>query len=97
MFETNQEVVAVCSHPQGFYKEGDVRTVRGLMPSFCNCGPVMVNTGDKPNATWNTLTCGRCNRSMRLTTVMWHDANDFAPINACEIERVVEASIPVRV
>ncbi len=72
MWHIGQDIVAIVNHPQGDFKEGDLRTVKALKETTCKCGGIVIHTGKfAAHDSWQT--CGKCKFE-------GHDVPQGAPI-----------------
>jgi hypothetical protein len=83
------DLVAIRAHLSGYFKEGDVFTIRSLKTSECACKKIMVDIGHKPMS--EVTICSICEGFNSQISVRWHGAEDFKPLDTlCDISELTE-------
>ena len=85
-----QEIVANQNHSQGFFKKGEVFTIKGLSSPLCKHSGVMINIGIDGND-YGALYCWECNADHPKTnecifSELWFSALD----ELCDISEITE-------
>jgi len=78
-FYIGQDVVAICNHPQGHFKEGDIFTIKGLKQGCCNMAPLLIDVGAFNNV--GISYCTDCNKTEK-TNIIWYCSSSFKPLDS---------------
>lgn len=80
MWHIGQTIVAIKSHSQGKFKEGDVFEIKGLKKSFCKCIHILIDIGMSTIATNDE--CGDCNIIVKSNdNIHWFGEDMFKPLD----------------
>ena len=75
-FYIGQDVVAICNHPQGHFKDGDVFTTKGLKQGCCS--GILLDIGKK-SRNWNM--CPSCHYEDE-DQISWFSSFRFKPLDS---------------
>lgn len=96
-FYVGQDVVAITTHDEGFYKEGDIFVVKGLKQGCCKRCPLDIDIGQ---ITEFGTVCHYCDYDEE-TTIRWFNANNFRPLdeltNISELTEILENTKPFEI
>lgn len=86
-----QDVVAIRTHEQHCFKEGDIFTIRGLRLSACTCcGEIQLDIGRCLPSDYICI-CNDCGVAMDCNGIEWHSEYDFKPLDElADISELVE-------
>lgn len=81
-FYIGQDIVAICNHSQGRFKEGDIFPVKGLKQGCCKNTPLLIDIGLISNSMYNMCPC--CNKIEREddNSAAWYCSSLFKPLDS---------------
>ena len=87
-YTIGDDIVAIKSHSQDAYKEGDLFTCKGLKQSPCKCKTPIVDIGIK--SIYKEMMCLHCKHTYK-TNNLWFNAHLFQKLdNLVQINEVHE-------
>ena len=88
-YTINDDIVAIKSHSQNAYKEGQLFTCKGLKQSSCKCKTLLVDIGIK--VIHHEGMCITCNKVFKTNNNWWFNAHLFQKLdNLVQINEVHE-------
>ena len=93
--EVGKDVVAIVSHSQGNFKEGQIFKCLGLRPTKCRCTILEINIGIKSNTEYQS--CGDCNTTWKSEREFWYDITCFRALDDItpSIEEIIKEIAPL--
>jgi hypothetical protein len=79
LFHVGQDVVALKTNPQGFFKKGDEFKILDIFPSPCKCKVYVVKILEYTVNSDIRAICTKC-RSDFKPNVVFFEQHDFAPL-----------------
>lgn len=84
-----QEIVAIETHKDGYFKEGEIFTILGLRTSKCKCRKIHIDIGSALYCM--TSICSMCGFIDDLSDVRWHGEESFKPLDElCNISELTD-------
>jgi hypothetical protein len=88
-YTIGDDIVAIKSHSQNAYKEGDVFTCKGLKEAPCKCKTFIVDIGIK--SIYEEMLCLHCNYIYNSKNNWWFNAHLFRKLdNLVQINEIHE-------
>lgn len=76
-----QDIVAIATHYDGYFKEGDTFTILCLRTSPCKCRKVQIDIGSLVRSQIGV--CSICGGDVDFAAgIRWHGEEDFAPLDS---------------
>ncbi len=89
MFQVGQEIIAIRSHIQNYFKKGDIFLVKGVRDCGCSCNDFLVDIGYRIKD--NYQTCGKCHEVFfHRDNIGWVGNKYFVPVEEGFAEMVLE-------
>lgn len=100
MWHIGQTIVAVKSHRQYFFKEGDIFEIKALRQSLCECRQYQIDIGFVNP--YKLICCGKCKfLTNSKDSIAWFSERCFKPLDELadisELTEILENTQPFEV